>query len=91
MKELGEDSARAHEQVGAYAKSRGIDLLFTLGEFSENFKKGYGSENFMDFNSMEELIAELKKTIKSDDILLIKASRSMKFENIIKELQKKNI
>jgi len=45
----------------------------------------------MDFNSMEELIAELKKTIKSDDILLIKASRSMKFENIIKELQKKNI
>jgi len=50
-----------------------------------------GSENFMDFNSMEELIAELKKTIKSDDILLIKASRSMKFENIIKELQKKNI
>ncbi len=40
---------------------------------------------------MEELIAELKKTIKSDDILLIKASRSMKFENIIKELQKKNI
>ncbi len=91
MKELGEDSARAHEQVGAYAKARGIDLLFTLGEFNENFKKGYGSENFMDFNSMEELIAELKKTIKSDDILLIKASRSMKFENIIKELQKKNI
>jgi len=91
MKELGEDSARAHEQVGAYAKASGIDLLFTLGEFSENFKKGYGSENFMDFNSMEELIAELKKTIKSDDILLIKASRSMKFENIIKELQKKNI
>jgi len=91
MKELGEDSARAHEQVGAYAKSRGIDLLFTLGEFSENFKKGYGSENFMAFNSMEDLIAELKKTIKSDDILLIKASRSMKFENIIKELQKKNI
>ena len=34
---------------------------------------------------------ELKKIIKMNDILLIKASRSMKFENIIKELQKKKI
>ncbi|GAA0767509.1 UDP-N-acetylmuramoyl-tripeptide--D-alanyl-D-alanine ligase [Clostridium subterminale] len=91
MKELGEDSARAHEQVGACAKASGVDFLFTLGEFDENYKKGYGSENFMTFNSMEELIVELKKNIKMNDTLLIKASRSMKFENIIKELQKKNI
>ena len=91
MKELGDNSPRAHEQVGAYAKANGVDLMLTLGEFNDNFKNGYGSENFMTFNSMDELISELKKIIKPSDVLLIKASRSMKFENIIKELQKKNI
>ena len=91
MKELGDSSAKAHEQVGAYAKSSGVDLLFTLGEFNQDFKKGYGSENFMAFDSMEKLIEELKKNIKSDDVLLVKASRSMKLETIINELQKKNI
>lgn len=91
MKELGDDSPRAHEQVGAYTKSSGVDLLFTLGEFNDSFKRGYGSKNFMAFNSMEKLICELKKVIKEGDVLLIKASRSMKFENIIQELQKKNI
>ncbi|WP_346890221.1 UDP-N-acetylmuramoyl-tripeptide--D-alanyl-D-alanine ligase [Clostridium sp. UBA1056] len=91
MKELGDDSPRAHEQVGAYAKASGVDLMLTLGEFNDNFKNGYGSENFMAFDSMDELISALKKIIKPSDILLIKASRSMKFENIIRELQKKNI
>jgi UDP-N-acetylmuramoyl-tripeptide--D-alanyl-D-alanine ligase len=91
MKELGDSSAKAHEQVGAYAKSSGVDLLFTLGEFNQDFKNGYGSENFMAFDSMEKLIEELKKNIKSDDVLLVKASRSMKLETIINELQKKNI
>jgi UDP-N-acetylmuramoyl-tripeptide--D-alanyl-D-alanine ligase len=91
MKELGDNSHRAHEQVGAYAKASGVDLMLTLGEFNDNFKNGYGSENFMAFDSMDELISELRKIIKPSDVLLIKASRSMKFEDIIKELQKKNI
>lgn len=91
MKELGDNSPRAHEQVGAYAKASGVDLMLTLGEFNDSFKNGYGSENFMAFDSMDELISELKKIIKPSDVLLIKASRSMKFENIIRELQKKNI
>lgn len=91
MKELGDNSPRAHEQVGAYAKASGVDLMLTLGEFNDNFKNGYGSENFMAFDSMDELISALKKIIKPSDVLLIKASRSMKFENIIRELQKKNI
>ena len=91
MKELGDNSPRAHEQVGAYAKASGVDLMLTLGEFNDNFKNGYGSENFMAFDSMDELIPALKKIVEPSDVLLIKASRSMKFENIIRELQKKNI
>ena len=91
MKELGDNSPRAHEQVGAYAKASGVDLMLTLGEFNDSFKNGYGSENFMAFDSMDELIPALKKIVEPSDVLLIKASRSMKFENIIRELQKKNI
>ncbi len=91
MKELGEKSKEAHSQVGEYAKLSGVDKLFTLGEYNEEFKEGYGEENFMCFNSMDELIKSLETNITPGDVLLVKASRSMKFENIIKELQMKNI
>lgn len=91
MKELGEESSRSHRQVGKFAKLSGVDKLFTLGEYNEEFKEGYGEENFMCFNSIDELIKSLENNIAPGDVLLVKASRSMKFENIIKELQMKNI
>ncbi len=91
MKELGEKSKESHLQVGEYAKLSGVDKLFTFGEYNEEFKKGYGEENFMCFNSMDELIKSLENSIAPGDVLLVKASRSMKFENIIKKLQMKNI
>ncbi|MEG0132617.1 MAG: UDP-N-acetylmuramoyl-tripeptide--D-alanyl-D-alanine ligase [Clostridium sp.] len=91
MKELGEQSDVAHRRVGEYAKSSGIDMLITLGEYNKEFEIGYGNNNFASFESMNELIGFLEKSLKPGDVILLKASRSMKFENIIKELQKKNI
>ncbi|MEG0306292.1 MAG: UDP-N-acetylmuramoyl-tripeptide--D-alanyl-D-alanine ligase [Clostridium sp.] len=91
MKELGEQSNVAHRRVGEYAKSSGIDMLITLSEYNKEFEIGYGNNNFTSFESMNELIGFLEKSLKPRDVILLKASRSMKFENIIKELQKKNI
>ncbi|MEG1256303.1 UDP-N-acetylmuramoyl-tripeptide--D-alanyl-D-alanine ligase [Clostridium sp.] len=91
MKELGEQSHMAHRQIGEYAKSSGVDMLITLGEYNKEFEGGYGKDNFSSFDSMDELVSFLKDNLRSGDVMLLKASRSMKFENIIKELQKKNI
>ncbi len=91
MKELGEESPKAHEAVAKYAKDSKVDMLITLGEFNSDFEAGFGSENFKAFDSIEDIVHYLKENLKDGDVLLVKASRSMKFENIINELQKKSI
>lgn len=91
MKELGDEASKAHRLVGEYAKKSGIDIMFTLGEYNGDYKTGFGEENLFQFNAIEELIKELTSIMTKGDIILVKASRSMKFETIVKEIQMKNI
>lgn len=90
MKELGEKSFDAHFEVARYARDKKIDYLFTLGEFNEAFQKGFGKINFKEFKNKHELINYLKIILRHDDIVLVKASRYMKFEEIVSELKKIN-
>jgi UDP-N-acetylmuramoyl-tripeptide--D-alanyl-D-alanine ligase len=85
MLELGENSAKMHNQVGKYARENGIDCLFTTGDFKDEYKSGFGSNSYV-FADKKELASYLKENIMQDDIILIKASRGMKFETIIEEL-----
>lgn len=91
MKELGDESSKAHKEVAEYAKASKVNMLLTLGEFNSDFEAGFGCENFKAFDSIEDIVDYLKQNLKDGDVLLVKASRSMKFENIINELQKKSI
>lgn len=87
MRELGENAFEAHKQVGAYAKSKNIDLLITLGEFNEAYKQGFGDINkYRCFETYNEVISFLKGVIAPNDVVLVKASRYMKFESIVSEL-----
>lgn len=85
MKELGTKSESCHREVGKYAKEKNIDALFVFGPETEYFKEGFG-ENAFYFESKEELIKSLKAFIKDEDVILIKASRGLKFEEITKVL-----
>lgn len=86
MNELGHEAEKAHEAVGKYASDK-IDLLITTGNYKNSYKKGYNSENIVTFDSKEELISNLRNIIKKDDIVLVKASRGIKFEEIVNELK----
>ncbi len=87
MMELGTSAFEAHKQVGAYAKSKNVDLLITLGEFNEAYKQGFSDiDRYRSFQTYDEVICFLKKVIGSNDIVLVKASRYMKFESIVREL-----
>lgn len=88
MKELGEESYNAHKEVGKYAKGKGVDLLITLGEYSTSYEEGFNHE-FKTFNSREEVAEFLKNNINLGDVILFKASRTMKFEEIIEILRNK--
>lgn len=90
MKELGDESEAAHEEVGKYAKDK-VDLLIVLGEYTHCFKKGFEGKDILLFNNMDNLKNELKNIVRNKDIILIKASRGMKFECIVEQLEEISI
>lgn len=90
MRELGTESYNAHFKVGEYAREKGIDILITSGEFSEAYRKGFNNDsNYVCCNSNEEIINSIHKLIKKNDTILVKASRAMNFDKIVKSLMDK--
>jgi len=86
MKELGEKSGELHCEIGEYALEQGVDKLFVVGEYSENYIHGFKGREGHIFKTKEELIEKLKGELSEEYVVLIKASRSMKFETIYNEL-----
>lgn len=88
MKELGEESAEAHRKVGETAS--GIcDVMITVGDLAENIKKaavdsGMSIGNAIHFKTNEEVIKKLKDILRPGDLVLIKGSRSMRMEEVVK-------
>jgi UDP-N-acetylmuramoyl-tripeptide--D-alanyl-D-alanine ligase len=85
MKELGDHAAQMHAEIGAYAKSAGIKKIFCLGELSLQTAKAFG-DNAQHFDDHGSLIESLKAAMSSHDIVLVKGSRSMKMETVVKAL-----
>lgn len=89
MKELGEDAYFYHKEVGSYVKEKKIDLLIVVGEYWLAFKEGFENDDkFKVFSNLEEIYDYLIQVINKEDIILIKASRAMKFENIVEKLKR---
>jgi UDP-N-acetylmuramoyl-tripeptide--D-alanyl-D-alanine ligase len=88
MKELGEAAWSLHKEIGDFASLKNIDLLIAIGEYSEAYCRGFNNEcGFISLKDNNEAAEYLKKTIENKDVVLIKASRSMKFEVIVNELK----
>ncbi|MEY3202655.1 MAG: hypothetical protein RIR70_2205, partial [Pseudomonadota bacterium] len=81
MGEIGERSAQYHDEIGGYAKSAGVDALFSLGELSELAARNFG-EHGQHFKTPEALIDALKAQLKPDATVLVKGSRFMRMERI---------
>jgi len=90
MLELGKDTEAGHRQVGE--KIIGIaDLLFTVGDRSRFIsdqakKQGMSNDNIFEFSQAEEAGLVLQKKIKNGDLVLIKGSRSIHLEKVVKEI-----
>jgi len=86
MLEMGENREALHEDVGSYAVNSGAELVLTVGELSRFTAKGAGS-TALHYDSNEELIRALPGLIKKGDAVLVKASHSMKFDEISEALK----
>lgn len=86
MRELGDESKRCHREVSEYASSK-VDMLISCGEFIGDFKEGFEKEEIKLYNTKIDLINDLDSIIKPNDVILVKASRGEKFEEIVEALK----
>jgi UDP-N-acetylmuramyl pentapeptide synthase len=92
MKELGEHAASLHTDIGALAAETGVDLMFATGEFADRMaagavKKGMTPRHIMT-GTKQEILKVLVERLKPKDWVLIKGSRSMAMEEIVRGLQR---
>ena len=90
MNELGDEAVNAHTEVGSYAKDK-VDLLIAIGSYKECFRKGYSLDSILTFEDKKDFIDDLKTIIKENDVILVKASRGMKFEEIVNSLEEADV
>lgn len=86
MFELGDYAQISHFESGKYAKEKGVDILVAVGEMASQTGKGFGDGEFKSFSDNEETSNFLKNNIKAGDVVLIKGSRGMKMDEIIKKI-----
>jgi len=84
MGEVGTQGQQFHEEIGAYAQSRGIDTVLATGDLARHLA-GSGATHFEQF---DELLAALDSKLgsKSDATVLVKGSRFMKMERAVQHL-----
>lgn len=85
MNELGDESIKSHIDVGNYALNK-VDLLIAIGKYKDCFKNGFTGDNIITFDTKDEFINNISTIIKENDVVLVKASRGMKFEDIVNSL-----
>ena len=85
MGELGERAAVCHAEAGAYARAAGIENLFVLGELSVNTAQAFGA-GARHFPDIDALLAEIKNTLTADITVLVKGSRFMQMERVVKAI-----
>ena len=85
MLELGGYSKTLHEEVGKYAIDK-CDLLITIGKYREFINKGAKGLDIISFKEKEDFINKIDDYIKDGDYILVKASNSIKFNEIVKTL-----
>ena len=86
MFELGEDSIKLHTEVIQYAVDKDLTNIIVVGNNMEQAVKDVNNTVVQVFSTKEELYEKLKSIIVPDSIIGIKASRGMKFENIVEKV-----
>lgn len=91
MAELGDESEQLHERVGAHAAAR-VDVLLVAGEFSDALARGARKAGFEQrllatVASNAEAADWLQANARPGDVVLLKASRKYRLEEIIERLQ----
>ena len=92
MLELGPDEASLHRDVGREIAESGINLLWGVRGLAREIvaganEAGLSATKF--FNSSDEVAAELINEVKEGDLILVKGSRGVATDKVIKALRER--
>lgn len=91
MLELGPEEEAYHYQIGASIDARDIDYVLAFGRLgdyiAQGAKQSLGEKRVFSFSEKAELISELQQLTTSETLILVKASRGMKLEEVVYSLQ----
>jgi len=82
MGEVGTQGREFHEEIGAYAQSKGIEQVLVTGELAAHMR-GASIRHFENFG---DLLAAVEAAVAPDATVLIKGSRFMKMERVVQHL-----
>ena len=88
MGEVGDQGPAFHREVGAYARTHGIDALWTAGNLSRYVADAFGGEHngsARHFNSVADLLKALNAAPACASVL-VKGSRFMEMERVVAAL-----
>jgi len=74
-----------HQEIGRYARERGIDRLFAVGELSSACVAAFG-EGARHFATVEDLISAAQAELRPRTTMLVKGSRFMRMERVVAAL-----
>src|SRR5581483_5546920 len=94
MRELGNFSEKMHREIARKIYKEKIDLVLTgMGDAEvigdELLKLGFIPERLSAGLSNPQLVAELLKVIAKGDVCLVKASKDVKFNEVVERIIKK--
>ena len=88
MGELGRAAIAMHTEAGDFARQAGIDRMLTLGELSAHASHAFGA-GARHFTRIEDLLAEIENALAPEVTLLVKGSRFMQMERVVKSFELK--
>lgn len=94
MFEMGNFAEEGHRSVGEYLAKKGINMLITVGDMAnwigqEAKENGMDEKNIFAVPNNIEAINILEKYINENDAILVKGSRGMTMEEIVRFLQER--
>ncbi|MBD1382157.1 UDP-N-acetylmuramoyl-tripeptide--D-alanyl-D-alanine ligase [Metabacillus arenae] len=91
MLELGDHEEFFHTEVGREINHTAIDYVYTFGKLGAYIANGalknFLPEKVKHYEDKQELIADLKQTAGKGDLILVKASRGMRLEEVVEGLK----
>lgn len=85
MAELGATSEELHRDVGAYARSQGIEQLLACGEHAEAVAAGFGAGARV-FAARESLLVACSRLDRPGCVILVKGSRLAAMDEVVDAL-----